>query len=70
MPGQEEIDVDQRRLKHFQDELMDKSECLKQLDATVLDSLYDEDADDEICMKEAEEVDEIQEKISFKLILY
>ena len=66
--GQEEIDVDQRKLKHFQAELMDKSECLKQLDATVLDSLYDEDADDEICMKEAEEADEIQEKISFKLI--
>ena len=43
-------------------------EYLKQLDATILDSLFDDDTDNETCVKEAEEADEIQGKISFKPI--
>ena len=41
---------------------------MKQLDATILDILFDENAGDETCDKEAEEANDIQEKISFDLV--
>ena len=65
---QERAEVDRRKLKQFQSDLTEKAECLKQLDATILDSLFDGDTDDETCAKEAEKADEIQGKIFFKLI--
>ena len=66
--GQEGVDVDWRKLKQIQSDLKEKLNCLKGLDSTILDTLFDDDADDEVCTKEAEEADEIQGKISFKLI--
>ena len=55
-------------LKQFQADLKEKSKYLQQLGATVLDSLFDGDGDDERCMKEDEEAEETQGEISFKLI--
>ena len=52
--GQEGIDVDWRKLKQIQSDLKEKLNCLKGLDPTILDSLFDGDADDEVCTKEAE----------------
>ena len=48
--------------------MKEKSKYLQQLGATVLDSLFDGDGDDERCMKEDEEAEETQGEISFKLI--
>ena len=36
---QERAEVDGRNLKQFQADLTEKEECLKQLDATILDSM-------------------------------
>ena len=66
--GEDRSNIDHRKLKQIKTDLEEKSGYLKELDAKILDSLYDENADSEACEKEAEEADDIQAKISFKLI--
>ena len=60
--------VDQRKLRQFEIDLKEKAECLKELDETVLNNLFDTDADEETCGNEAEEANAIQEKITYQLI--
>eukprot|EP00794_Sanderia_malayensis_P005770 gene5770-biopygen4684 len=67
---EENTNIDSRKLTMYQGYLEDKSRCLKKYDEVILDSLFDEDADEEICANKAEEADEIRQKIAFNLICF
>eukprot|EP00112_Aurelia_sp_Birch-Aquarium-sp1_P002793 Seg1309.3 transcript_id=Seg1309.3/GoldUCD/mRNA.D3Y31 product="hypothetical protein" protein_id=Seg1309.3/GoldUCD/D3Y31 len=66
--NQESTEIDNRRVKQFQEDLSNKFEYLKLLDAEILEGLFENEIEEDLCDKEAEESEEIRERVSFSLI--
>ena len=66
--NQESTEIDKRKLKQFQEDLSNKFEYLKFLDAEILEGLFENEVEADLCDKEADESDEIRERVSFSLI--
>ena len=60
-------DSDVRRLKQYQTDLSEKLVNLKELDEQILEGLLDNDEDDEVRDKEAEEAQEIKDRVLYCL---
>ena len=60
---QESTEIDKRRVKHFQEDLSHKFAYMKLSDAQILEGLFENDIEEDLCDKEAEESDEIRESI-------
>ena len=60
--------VDQIKLKQCLIDLSEKKKIIKEIDATIIDMMIENECEDEDCDKEAEEASEIGEKITYSLV--
>ena len=60
--------IDERKLKHYETNLKDSFELLRQLDNDIFEGLVDNNADDDVCEKEMLDTSDINEKVTYCLI--
>ncbi len=61
-------DFDTRKLRQWSANLEENFETLKQLDSEIFDIMIDNDVDEADCQREANEVSEFREKVTYAKI--
>ena len=64
-----EDNVDRIKLNQCSIDLSEKQKVLKEIDATIMEMMIDNDYEDEDCNKEAEEASKMGERITYNLVL-